>query len=181
MAKPNTLRQKVREDAEREINRRIEQRVVSEAELDRAAEEWTLDSYEEFFGDCRRAGEDTSRCGALWTRLKERGDVTMNDDTEPDVGNADAPASASPALPVPETVEQIEDAFVMADQAYLVVTTGCPSCKQAEEELSDWIDEGLLEVINIQEDDIAADIVIETGLDQAPAIVIEEDDDFIIV
>jgi len=181
MPKPNTLRQQVREDTERAINRRLEQQQLTEEAVDRALEEWETDSYEEFFADCRQAGEDTSRCGALWTRLKEMGDVPTDEGGDVDPGNDEAPAAAEPALPVPETVEQIEDAFVMADQAYLVVTTGCPTCNEAKEELSDWIDEGLLEVVNVQESDKGADIVMETGLDALPAMVIEEDDEYITV
>jgi len=117
MPKPNTLRQQVREDTERAINRRLEQQQLTEEAVDRALEEWETDSYEEFFADCRQAGEDTSRCGALWTRLKEMGDVPTDEGGDVDPGNDEAPAAAEPALPVPETVEGVSWFDHLADGA----------------------------------------------------------------
>lgn len=178
MPKPNTVRQQVREDAERAINRRMEQQQLADDDLDRAAEEWDLSEYTAFFSDCREAGEPTSRCGAIWTRLKERGDVQTGDDGGDDAGNEDAPAAAMPALPVPETVDELEEELRNAERVHLLVTTGCPTCNQVKEELSDWIDEGLVEVQNVQESDLAADIVLETGLDALPALVMENDGEF---
>lgn len=181
MARPNTLRQKVREEAEREINRRMEQRNLDDNDLDTAKEEWTLASYQEFFSDCREAGNDTSRCGALWSQLKERGDAPTEAGGEPDVGNDDAPASAQPALPIPENVEQIEDAITMADAVYLLTTTGCPTCAEVKEQLADWIDSGDVEVANVQESETAVDIVMETGIDAVPSLVLENDGEYITV
>lgn len=181
MPNPHTLRQKVREDAERAINRRMQQDQLDDDDLDRAVDEWDLNNYREFFSDCREEGTSTSRCGAIWTKLKERGDAPTKDDGDPDVGNDDAPASAAPALPIPENVEQIEDAITMADAVYLVVTTGCPTCNQVKEQLSSWIDSGDVEVANVQDSDKAADIVMETGLEAVPSLVLENDGEYITV
>lgn len=178
MPHPNSLRQAVREDAERAINRRLEQDMLDESDLDMAAEEWDLDEYESFFADCREAGHDTSRCGAIWTRLKERGDAPTGGTAGDDMENDDAPEAAMPALPVPETIDELEAEFQDADNVHLLVTTGCPSCNQAKDALSDWIDDGLVDVANVQESDLAADIVIETGLDALPALVMENDGEF---
>lgn len=179
MAKPNTFRQNVREDAERAVNRALEQNNLDDDELETARSEWTKDSYDEFFADCRRAGKSTSKCGALWTRLKEMGEAPTGDDGGDEAGNPDAPAAAEPALPVPETVEEMEQAFMDADNTYLVVTTGCPVCNEAKEELSSWIDDGLVDVVNVQDSDLAADIVLETGLEGLPALVIENDGEYV--
>lgn len=178
MANPNTTRQKVREEAERAINRELERTQITDEEVETALSEWDVSAYEKFFADCREAGHDTSRCGAIWTTLKERGEI-MSGNPDDDADQAeDTPMAAQPALPVPETIEELESELVDADNVYLLVTTGCPSCEQAREALSDWIDDGLVDVLNIQQSDTAADIVIETGLDALPALVLEDNGDF---
>lgn len=178
MARPNTIRQSVREEAARAINRRMEQTHLDESELELARSEWNLDSYNDFFSDCRTTDRSTSRCGAIWTTLKERGDAPTDGEDTAGEPSEDSPQAASPALPIPSTVEDMEEQFLAADAVYMVVTTGCPSCEQAKEALQDWIDDGTIEVTDVQTSDKAADIVMETGLDALPALVIESDGEF---
>lgn len=185
MAQPNTFRNNVRERAQKEVNRRIERRKVGEDEIDEAADEFNLSGYNAFFADCRGAGKSTARCGALWALLKERGDAPTGDTSSSSSGGGgeqtasgttdDEGVGRMPAQPGPETVEDLEAEFRSADQVFLVVMNNCPGCDQAEDALSDWIDDGLIEVVNVEEDDVAADIVIETNLDALPALVMETD------
>lgn len=175
MPDPNTLRQNVREDAQKAINRRIERAKVTDADLDTARSEWDLSDYNSFVGDCTKTDRDMARCGAIWNLLKEAGDApqggTDDDAEETDLDDPDR----MPATPGPETVDELEEELRAADQVYLIVTTGCPSCAQAKERLSDWIDEGVVQVEDVQESDKAADIVLETNLEALPALVIEHD------
>lgn len=178
MPTPNTLRQNVREKTEKEINRRLERAKVTDEELDTARAEWTLSDYNSFVGDCTKSDRDMARCGAIWNLLKEAGDApTGGDDDSADDSGVDDDRRL-PAGPDPETVEQLEEEFRAADNVFLVTTPGCPSCAQAKEALSDWIDEGVIRVENVQESDKAADIVLETNLDALPALVIEHDGRF---
>lgn len=178
MATPNTIRQAVREEAARAINRRMEQTNLGESELETAIAEWDLSAYEKFFADCRSAGKSTSKCGAIWTSLKERGEAPAGGggDGGSDTGNQQE--GTMPSVPVPETVDELEQQFLAADQVYLITTTGCPACEAAQEALEEWISDGTIEVLNVQESDKAADIVIETGLSALPALVMEEDGEF---
>lgn len=179
MPSPNTFRQKVREDAERAINRRMEEQSIGEDALETAKDEWSLESYENFFGDCRSAGHDATRCGALWTQLKEQGEAPAGGEASDDAGNEEAPEAAMPALPVPETMDEMEEQLREAEGVHLIVTSGCPACNEVKDALSDWIDEGLVTVQNVQESDKAADIVIETGVEALPSLVMENDGEFI--
>lgn len=178
MAKPNTLFNNVKERAEKAVNRALERLDIDEAEIETAAEEFDLTNYNAFFADCRATDRTTQRCGALWSLLKERGAAPAGepDDTETATGTTDDEETArEPAAPVPETIEQLEAEFHAADQVYLITTTGCPDCQQAKEALKTWIDQGIVEVLNIQESDLGADIVIELGIDATPELVMEHD------
>lgn len=85
--------------------------------------------------------------------------------------------------PEPEPVEEepesdLEDVdMVTYENIYLVTTTGCMGCEQAKDGLSEWIDDGTIEVIDIQESDLAADLAVDLGLTQAPSLVIEVEED----
>lgn len=185
MAQPNTLFNNVRERAEKAVNRALERQGLTDAEIDDASDEFATSTYNAFFADCRSAGKTTSRCGALWNALKERdlaptgpsaADIMDDDTTETATGTTDdTDVGRMPSTPGPETIDELEAEFRQADQVYLVVTSGCPSCNQAKEALSDWIDDGTIQVANVQTDDVAADIVIETNLDALPALVMEVD------
>lgn len=178
MATPNTIRQAVREETARAINRRMEQQNLGSSELETARDEWNLSAYEKFFSDCRSAGKSTSKCGALWSTLKDRGEAPTGGSSGGEGGADTDQEDAMPSVPVPETVDELEQQFLAADQAYLITTTGCPACEQAQEALSEWISDGTIEVLNVQESDKAADVVIETGLSALPALAIEEDGEF---
>lgn len=175
---PNTLAQNVRERTRKIINQKLERQAVTDAALQTAIDDWDRSSYNAFFADCREAGRETARCGAIWNLLKEQGDApTGGDESSADDASADA-GEDLPAMPVPETIDDLEADLQEADNVYLVVTTGCPSCNQAKDALSDWIESGLVEVVNVQKSDLAADIVLDTGLDALPALAMETDGEF---
>lgn len=185
MARPNTFVQNVQDKARKAINRKFERESLTDADLDRAFGNFATHEYNAFFKDCRESGHPTERCGALWNRLKERGDVPTDDgpprdDADAEAGVsadrvADGPPTPSPAAPEPETIDDLEAELAAADAVYLLTTTGCPSCAAAKDALKDWLDAGLVSEENVQESDLAADIVMEQGIDALPAMVLEND------
>lgn len=181
MARPNTTRQNVIEEAEKAINRRIERSRVDDADLDLARDEWALSDYNSFISDCTTTNRDMARCAAIWGLLKDAGDAPTGGDDGDDADGGSDTDRRLPAGPDPETVDELEEELRAADNVYLVTTTGCPSCQQAKEALSDWIDNGIVTVADVQTDDTAAEIVMETNLDALPALVIEHDGRFAII
>lgn len=185
MPTPNSFRQNIREKARKAVNRKFERDAITDADLDDAVSEFTTDSYNEFFSDCRESGHPTERCGALWNRLKERGDVPTGGDGDGGSGATDSgpsdqmtttePPTPDPGAPEPETIDELEEALVDCDQVYLITQPGCPACQQAKEVLADWIDEGLVSVEDVQESDLGADIVVENDIGALPAMVMETD------
>jgi len=59
---------------------------------------------------------------------------------------------------------------------YLITTTDCPACKMVERELKNDIDRGLIQVLNIQESDFGADLVIKLHIMDVPKLVYEKID-----
>lgn len=185
MARPNTFRQNVQEKARKAINRKFERASLTDGDLDRAFDAFATHEYNAFFKDCREAGHPTERCGALWNRLKERGNVPTPDPAAPDDPTDDAdvsddrvaagPPTPDDGAPEPETLDDLEAELAEADAVYLITTTGCPSCAAAKDALKDWLDAGLVTEANVQESDLGADIVMEQGIDALPAMVIESD------
>lgn len=191
MAKPNTLRQNIRERGEKRMRRAIERNQIDETDLSLALSVYPTDTYNDFFGACREDGQTTERCGALWAVLKERGDVPtgetttdMSDDdtTETATGRTDDTGVArEPVSDEPETIDDVEQLISEADQGYLLVTDGCPDCNTAKQEMQDWIDSGFVEVLNIQTSDKAVDIVIDQNVEAVPVLVMEDDGEFTVL
>lgn len=175
MAGPKTLRQRVRERTRKAINRALERDQIAEEEVQAAADAFDLSDYNTFFGECREAGKTTERCGALWNRLKERGIVPTG--TSSSAGGGSTSRSGSPDTPAAD-LDGLEDEIRGVDAAYLIVTDGCPSCAQAKEVLSGFIDAGTIEPVDPAESGLGADIVLETDLDQVPTLVVQDNGQF---
>lgn len=175
MSDLDEFRDAIEDEMRDEVSRRIEQQAVTDDLLDEAAANWNTSDYNDFFADCRGAGHDTRRCGAIWGSLKDRGDVETGGSASSSSGSSGGGSAPMPSAPGPETVEQARDELKDADAVHLLVTTGCPTCQQAKEALGEWIEEGLVAVQNVQTSDKAADIILETGIDALPALVIEND------
>ena len=59
---------------------------------------------------------------------------------------------------------------------YLITSTGCPSCDMVEREMKNDIDRGSIQVLNVQESDLGADLVIKLQIMEVPKMVYEKID-----
>jgi hypothetical protein len=59
---------------------------------------------------------------------------------------------------------------------YLITSAGCPSCDMVEGELKSDIDQGFIQVLDIQESDFGADLVMKLHIIDVPKMVYEKTD-----
>lgn len=119
--------------------------------------------------DARGLSRDETR--EYWDELRSDGTIpsqAQEDDT-PTLGPEDA-------LDMLGDVDA-ED----VESMHLFVVEGCPHCETMKERMSDPIEQGVLNVQNITEDDEAASLAAEHGIDRAPVVAFETEDGFVTV
>lgn len=112
---------------------------------------------------------DTDTISEVWSDLRDEGVIGEPPDDAGDDGEDDAE-------PVTEAPDDTDDEGV--DAVYLVTTEGCPGCQMAKDHMEEHIEDGPVEVIDIQKSDKAADIAVELGITTAPQMVVEDDGNF---
>lgn len=98
-----------------------------------------------------------------------------------DIINGGVPEEGDIEMPEPEAGGDLTERVAESDAVWMVTTTGCPGCMQAKDLLSDFIEEGLIEVKNIQEDDEGLDAVMEEELASLPQLVLVEGDEYHVI
>lgn len=123
-------------------------------------------------------GFDANEIPEVWAILKNEGKIPKgtrqvpsgepaqeeDDDDEPDHEHAG---------PDIDSVGDLEAQFEGAEGAYLLKTSNCPTCMQAEEALDPWIEEGVLTPLNFPESPKAEEIVDALGIREVPTLVAE--------
>jgi hypothetical protein len=112
-------------------------------------------------------GATDEQASEIWDRLREE-DVIAEGTVD------DAPRGGHPPAHEELGVDPDE-----VDRMVLLTEAGCPACQEAKDRLSEWIDDGLVEVHDIQESDEGVDIAMEEGIEGVPALLVDTGEEFI--
>lgn len=157
-------------------------------------EGYTRMDFMQFQADLTGRGWSRDDAQAAWHTLRDEGVINGDGDGNGDGaggGGGGTDRTADPPQPTPDgpkadeeppdSVDELEARVRSADAVFLIVQPDCPTCGQAKEALSEWIDEGMVDVLNIQESDKAVDIAMAKELAELPALIVEDDDEFRII
>lgn len=107
----------------------------------------------------------------VWADLRDEGAIGSG-------GGGEQPAESSDSGGGTVTVGGEEVDVGAVDGIYMLTTTGCAGCQMAKDQLEGLIEDDLVEPINIQESDLAADVAVDLEITATPTMVVEVDGEF---
>lgn len=128
----------------------------------------TSTDYMTYQAAMRERGHDSDTTSDAWHELREQGEIPGGD------GSSSGSSSSDGGDDTGDGGEEMAD----VDAVYMITTTGCAGCEMAKDHMSEYIEDDLIEPINLQESGKAADIAMELGITAAPTMVVEEDGEY---